>query len=458
MVVQKYLKRILHQPKIKNMKNKALLFLFPSILFSCTIYITWTYGFHFPFWDQWNFVTHLDMFLDGKMTLQTLFSQHNEHRLFFPRIIMLTMAYFTNWNISYEIGLNLILGFLIFYFVVEQLHITFDLKKNPYRFFIAFAMSFVYLSMSHFENWTWGWQIQIFLNVLMVFLGLFWLNKSEGKLKYFVLAILAGMVATFSFANGMAFWVIGFLFILSFQEISFKQKIQYLGIWVVIFLGIFGLYIWGYYTPAGLNNRSFTLGFLIKYISFVFGYFGMMMHSPNEKWFVGLTIIIIYVIATIYLFIKEILFTKKFRIYWFLSMYSIMSALITGLNRADFGNGSVGVYNVASRYMLIVSFLWVFIFVFLFYILQKHTFKKHYIIYSFIVILLTLFSFFLFEAHKYGIRETKGRYMATEKASKEILKSAPDTTIIKAIYGHNPTLIDGIKTLKKRKFSIYEKK
>jgi len=48
-----------------------------------------------PYWDQWEFVPLLEKTYHGQLTFHDLWAQHNEHRILFPRIIMLALAHLT---------------------------------------------------------------------------------------------------------------------------------------------------------------------------------------------------------------------------------------------------------------------------------------------------------------------------------------------------------------------------
>ena len=57
-----------------------------------------SFGVNVVYWDQWELVPLLDKLYDSSLTFDDLFAQHNEHRIFFPRIIMLGLAYMTQYN------------------------------------------------------------------------------------------------------------------------------------------------------------------------------------------------------------------------------------------------------------------------------------------------------------------------------------------------------------------------
>src|SRR4030043_2004153 len=78
----------------------------------------------FPIQDQWDLVPLLEKSYQGTLSFPDLWAQHNEHRAFFPRMIMIILARLSGWNISYELAMNILLAIGIFMSVVYQLKIT----------------------------------------------------------------------------------------------------------------------------------------------------------------------------------------------------------------------------------------------------------------------------------------------------------------------------------------------
>ena len=65
-----------------------------------------------PYWDQWDLVPLLQKMDDGSLSLNDLWSQHNEHRLLFPRLVMLVLARISDWNIYLEYAVSFVLASL----------------------------------------------------------------------------------------------------------------------------------------------------------------------------------------------------------------------------------------------------------------------------------------------------------------------------------------------------------
>ncbi|HOG97384.1 MAG TPA: hypothetical protein PLV49_00675, partial [Methanothrix soehngenii] len=69
------------------------------------------FGVNVPYWDEWDIQTKtLKNYYEDSLSLNDLFSQHNESRPFFPRIVLLVIDLITNYNIVAE----MIILFLIY--------------------------------------------------------------------------------------------------------------------------------------------------------------------------------------------------------------------------------------------------------------------------------------------------------------------------------------------------------
>lgn len=61
-----------------------------------------------PHWDQWDYEGEtLIRYFGHDLSWRYLFSQHNESRLFVPRVVAIVLAPLTGWDIRYDVGLTL---------------------------------------------------------------------------------------------------------------------------------------------------------------------------------------------------------------------------------------------------------------------------------------------------------------------------------------------------------------
>src|SRR3954469_19358591 len=82
------------------------------------------YGVNVPFWDQWELVPVFEKYHQGTLTLLDLAALHNEHRVLFPRMIDLSLAVLTKWNIRAELlvsfGIMLAAGVLLLLLIQRE--------------------------------------------------------------------------------------------------------------------------------------------------------------------------------------------------------------------------------------------------------------------------------------------------------------------------------------------------
>jgi hypothetical protein len=322
------------------------------------IYAVVKYSVEVPFWDQWDLVPYLEKLYQGTLTFADLYSQHNEHRILFPRIIMLALARLTSWNTSYEIGVNLVLGTAIFFVLVRQLRATAASTGGSGSQWLIPVLALIVFSLAQWENWLWGWQLQIFLNVLAVAAAVLLLANPPFTRIRFAGAAAMGVVATYSFANGVAVWFSG-LIALCCLLYGYPERRAYFAratlIWIIIGTAAIWSYLYGYvkppYHPSVWVAVEQPFAFLRYEATYLFA-----PVAPNPLTFV----LTLPALAGACYFSWLLVRAKLIRIgvlapYLALASYVVASAIITGIGRVGIGAGQAG----QSRYLTINSLLWV---------------------------------------------------------------------------------------------------
>src|SRR3989344_6508408 len=155
---------ILNSPKKKHIA--FLIISISSIPFVYLIYLVVNFSVDLPYRDSWDLIPYIEKVHSGNLALVDLWTQHNEHRIFFPRIIMLLYAELTHWNLQYATLINILLGglfFLSFTYLVRKR--TQENKTVSLWIFPIFSL--IIFSLNQWENWFHEWQMQIFLSVLL---------------------------------------------------------------------------------------------------------------------------------------------------------------------------------------------------------------------------------------------------------------------------------------------------
>src|ERR1035438_6445895 len=226
-----------------------------------------------PYWDQWEFVPLLEKTYHGQLTFHDLWAQHNEHRILFPKIIMLALARLTGWNIRCELAVNIILALGIFAVFIHQVKITgrkLGIAGLPWA---IPALSLIVFSISQYQNWLWGWQLQMLLNLLAVVGGILLLANGTFSWSRFAAAALLGMVATYSFANGTLFWPIG-LVILLVVTAGKRERQPAMIAWLSVSVLTLGSYLYHYQKPEEHPALNLIFKMPVEYASFVLKYIG----------------------------------------------------------------------------------------------------------------------------------------------------------------------------------------
>ncbi|MCL5951094.1 MAG: hypothetical protein M1132_05105 [Chloroflexi bacterium] len=232
-----------------------------------------TYRVDVPFMDQWNFVSILGKFYQGTLSIRDLWLQHNEHRLVFPQIVMLLLAEVSRWNISYELAFSLFLAVGILSILVWQIRNTETRLQVRLRWLLPIVSVMVF-SLAQGENWLWGFELQVFMNVLAVVAGLVLLGQPAHCWAFFG-AILLGIITTYSFANGVLYWFLGLFTLLLLAIDDRRLRTSRLVLWAATAILTIGSYMYDYHTPGQHPSLLVALQQPLLYLQYLLVYLGI---------------------------------------------------------------------------------------------------------------------------------------------------------------------------------------
>ncbi len=338
-----------------------LLILSPAILEA--IYIR-SFGVNVVTWDQWDFVPFIERSFGNNLSICDLFGQHNEHRLFFPRIAMLILVYISSYNNLYEMYFSWALALLIFALIFLAYKSSFGTSTKMLMAFIP--ISFMIFDLKQFSNILWGFQLQIYLCVLGFVSSIYLLDRSNKLDASFLLAAGGSVLASYSFLNGLAAWPSGLFFIL----LSGKGK-RTAVVWSFIGLLTGALYFIHWTKPAGNPSTFLIIEQPIKGLLYFTGNIG----SP-----LGLIIPVaagIGIVLVIILSIELALLTRyglwKENAKWLsFILFSLISSLGMTVFRAGFGIQQA----LTPRYITITALAIIGIYVLALAIYNKDSQKK----------------------------------------------------------------------------------
>ncbi len=310
------------------------------------VYFIHHYGLTVPYWDQWELVPLLYKMHSGELSFSDIWAQHNEHRIFFPKLIMLTLAYMTDWNIMYELYTNLVIAALTLFFLFILLRQTFSNHNCAAAKGLFIISSFLIFSPIQWENWCWGWQLQIFLTVLGAVAAVWSVSRWPGQLKGVLGGIGAAVLATYSFNNGLLTWIVIGILLLRQGD----RKWKHIVLWTAAFAVTIAFYYYGYTKPGHHPSLLFFLNHPYDFIRYVLAYLGAPLGFGKKdiSISIGLLLIIVLCIAAIRMWRSN---KEEYGLLPWLAIasYAILSAAVTGIGRIGFGVGQA----LSSRYTTI---------------------------------------------------------------------------------------------------------
>lgn len=307
------------------------IFIPPFIIFSLVSY----YGVAVPFWDQWELVPLLQKLQEGKISFIDLWQQHNEHRIFFPKLVMLGLAWLSNWNIMLELYTNVFLAGLILFFLWLLLRRTLYGCNFKTFWLLSLISSCLVFSPTQWENWTWGWQIQIYLSVLATVISVWAVTGWPGQFKGLLISLLSAVVASYSFSNGLLTWIpVGILLI--FQK---ERKWLFIVLWILAFSIVVIAYFYGYTKPAGHPSLISLLKHPSDFIRYMLAYIGSPLGIGQKDLSVAISLFltVLLVIGTINIWKSHKEEFHEILPWLALSFYSFLSAAVTSIGRVGFG-------------------------------------------------------------------------------------------------------------------------
>lgn len=264
---------------------------FPAII---ALYLILRFGVNVPFEDEWEFTSLLQAFHAHHLTAGMLWEPHNEHRIFFPRLLMLMLASFSHWNLRLETFVSfLLVGVSV---IVLGLIVRRSLaRERVFALTGIIAVSWILFSPVQWENWLWGWQIEWFLMITAVVSAIWFALKAvRGPVVQYwwlVGAAISAIIASYSLGGGVFIWA-AILPILIGYKIGWRWIISWSGLGVLVT----ALYLVGYHSPANDFPASLIIHQPFQFVRHFFTLIGRPLGSDivsSSMWGLGLSFIFV---------------------------------------------------------------------------------------------------------------------------------------------------------------------
>lgn len=312
--------------------------------------------------DQWTDFRFIKLYLDGNLQFIQLFDQHNEHRIFFPRLVFFLDYFLSNSENIVDFTVNILsqfgtlVGISVMYWKTGRDRVIF--------FPMVSLASILLFSLAQKENFMWGFQVQFF-SVLTAAVAafLFFSLASDREARglpswtYRMLSYFMAFVATYTLSSGI---LCAFILIpLAVIQRASKSVILI----TVICAALFAVSYFDHFKPIPYHAPyEYSLEHPIEYARYVSAYLGNPLSFLNEDMgFPHRALQIGFGFAGIILTVAAVWRVIRFRDDGFFrsGLVAVMSfvfgtAMLTALGRVTFGLEQA----FSGRYITPVSVFW----------------------------------------------------------------------------------------------------
>ena len=411
-----------------------------------------------PVLDEWELMTMFPKFYEGTLSTADLFALHNEHRLLFPRLIMLALARLTGWNQAYETALSVLLAAGALGLAAAQLRAT---QRQTGRRLVMLipVLSLLFFSLSQWQNWFMPSQFLLFFHALAAMAAILALSQPALTAKHFAAAIALAVMTSYSFANGLAIWPIGLLCLvirrssgrlpravveeaLPRDQAATRTSLFFSIIWAAAGAIVIALYLHGYQSPSYHPSPWPNLRHPLGYGLYVLNYLG----SPVVNFSVpGATLA--GAAGTAILIGGSLIYLKRSGAraaitllpYWTLALYAVSAAAITGFGRLGFGIEQA----TSSRYITIANLFWFGNVVLVLLVTEKNWSRYA------AAAALALFAVLVGANSVYGTLKWTERYAFRLPAKAELISGGTDENLLQRLHPNPKLVIERREILKK---------
>jgi hypothetical protein len=318
-------------------------------------WLVYRYGVDTAWGDEWDSTRLLvEKMQAGTLGLGDFFAFHNEHRIFFPRVLTFALARLTHWNVRAELLVIWILA-CVCSLNLWRVAQTTGWRNSRKRHWLLLGTNILLFSPLQWENQLWGFQIGFVLPLATVTACL-WIAPSLRRPFDFLATMFLCLISTFSIASGFASWFLTapLLLLWNGKTRARGEKIWWL-IWASVGIFSVGFYFHGFARPAAHPSPMVVLEHPLLAVQFVLAYLGNPFCSGTAfeqttiAQIAGAALIIPLLLSLVYLWRCRRDRTLLAHSLPWLSLISIalVNGVLTTLGRLGFGMNAA----IQSRYV-----------------------------------------------------------------------------------------------------------
>jgi hypothetical protein len=223
-------------------------------------------------WDEFYYVDFIRRVRSGQSWLYWLWVQHNEHRVIPMKLAMAPLALATGWDTRAEMVLSLVLA------GITILGLWRLYRRAGGEDLLLFApVPWLVCCLSQYQNMLYGMMMCHYFTLAGVIWALVLLDRRSGG--GLAAAVLCGLTASYSIANGLLIWPVGLVLLL-----VRKARRGLVAAWAAASVAATGLYFYHFQLPPGSNPVPHGLGGLYRVASFFLAALGAPLGAGSMDW------------------------------------------------------------------------------------------------------------------------------------------------------------------------------
>ena len=322
------------------------------------IYLLHRYAVDVPAWDDWEMAPIIARAHKGQPFLQNLFQQQQEARTVIPKLLVVLLAAFGHWHLTYEMALSVIFSSATvvgIYFLLRQSAL--GPSATAIGLLLAALLAF---APTYYEVWLTGSDFSSFLPAFWLVTALVITGTKLSIARKFIGCAILSIASSFSLAHGLLLWAITFPLVLLTAEVPRRKS--WLLLWLAACAVCVAAYFWGYQKPRDLPLFAPAVS-PIDYFQYVFIFLGSaLIHAGKNApiataAMIGASGLVLFFGAFHYVFSRRR--NREFlrrTLPWFaLGSYAIGSACLAAFGRVGYGTTQA----LQSRYGPFALYLFV---------------------------------------------------------------------------------------------------
>lgn len=256
----------------------ALAFLGAGVPLLFLVYLLHRYAVDVPAWDDWEMAPIITRAQTGQSFLPDLFRQQQEGRTVIPKLLIILLADFGHWHLTYEMALSVLFSFgtlIGIYLLLRQSGL--GPRGTAISLFLAALLLF---APTYFEVWLTGSDFSSFMPGFWLVAALVIGGAKFSITRKFILCAILSIASSYTLPHGLLSWAITFPLVLLAHEVP-RWK-SWLLFWLLPCAICLAAFFWNYQKPGHLPNFAPTVS-PIDYLYYIFIFLGSTLACAGKN-------------------------------------------------------------------------------------------------------------------------------------------------------------------------------